>query len=191
MTEWAMKRFWKAASVTPSGPGFEVLLDGRAVKTPAKRALAVPTQRMATEIAAEWDAQEETIDPTLMPWTRSANAAIDKVATQRQEVMEHLAGYAETDLLCYRADGPAALLARQAQIWDPMLDWAADTYGARLSVTSGVMPITQAAADIDRLAAKMRGMSSFQLTGFHDLVALSGSFVLALAGIEQFEPPEA
>ncbi|MEO0467728.1 MAG: ATP12 family protein, partial [Pseudomonadota bacterium] len=111
--------------------------------------------------------------------------------TQRQEVMEHLAGYAETDLLCYRADGPAALLARQAQIWDPMLDWAADTYGARLSVTSGVMPITQAAADIDRLVAKMRGMSSFQLTGFHDLVALSGSFVLALAGIEQFEPPEA
>ena len=95
-----------------------------------------------------------------------------------------MAGYAETDLLCYRADGPEPLVERQASAWDPMLDWAAETYGARLAVTSGVMPVEQSQSDLDRLAARMRSMSNFQLTGFHDLVTLSGSYVLGLAATE-------
>ncbi len=191
MSEWAMKRFWKAATVEETGAGFSVMLDGRSVKTPAKRALTVPTEGMAARIAEEWQAQEETVDPASMPWTRSANAAIDKVSLQRREVADHLAGYAETDLLCYRADTPAALQERQALAWDPLLDWTQRTYGAHLSVTLGVMPISQTAPDIERLAAVMRGMSAFQLTGFHDLVALSGSFVIGLAATESVEPPEA
>ncbi len=189
MSERAIKRFWKVTSVSDCDDGFEVRLDDRSVKTPAKRSLTLPTREMANRLAAEWDAQQEAVVPTNMPWTRSANAAIDKVATQRQEVAEHLAGYAETDLLCYRADGPEGLVARQAANWDPMLDWAAGTFGARLSVTSGVMPIGQSTADIERLAAKMRGMSVFQMTGFHDLVTLTGSFILGLAATESVESP--
>jgi chaperone required for assembly of F1-ATPase len=190
MSEWAMKRFWDAASIEKTGSGFAVVLDGRPVKTPAKRALSVPTELMAQRIADEWDAQGKTVDPASMPWTRSANAAIDKVATQHREVTDHLAGYAETDLLCYRADGPQALRDRQSEAWDPMLGWVRDTYGARLLVTSGVMPVLQGTADIDRLAAVARDMSIFQLTGFHDLVTLSGSFVIALAATESLEAPE-
>ena len=190
MSEWAMKRFWDAATVVSGEDGFAVHLDGRPVKTPAKRALVLPTEVMARKVAEEWDAQEKTVDPTKMPWTRSANAALDKLSTQRLEVADHLAGYAETDLLCYRAEGPQELVERQTRAWDPMLDWAATTYGARLSVTSGVMPVTQDKAALERLAATMRGMSGFQLTGFHDIVALSGSFILALAATETFKTPE-
>ena len=124
MSEWAMKRFWTAVSVSPEGEGFAVKLDNRSVKTPAKRALVLPTQAVADCVASEWEAQVETVDPASMPWTRSANAAIDKVATQRAEVIAHLADYAGSDLLCYRAEGPDSLVARQARAWGGLLDWA-------------------------------------------------------------------
>ncbi len=191
MSEWAMKRFWKAATFEQTDGGFDVRLDGRSVKTPAKRALILPTESMACQVALEWDAQEETVDPTAMPWTRSANAAIDKVSTQRLEVMGHLASYAETDLLCYRAEGPESLVERQNLAWNPLLDWTAEKYGARLTLASGVMPVSQSQANLERLAATMRGMSAFQLTGFYDLVTLTGSFLLALAATEGKESPEA
>ncbi len=190
MSEWAMKRFWTETTVQQGDAGFEVKLDGRSVKTPAKQALAVPTEVMAAAIRDEWDEQDKEVDPTSMPWTRSANAAIDKVTVQRQEVADHLRSYAETDLLCYRADGPEGLVKRQADAWDPMLDWVASALGARLAVTSGVMPVQQSASDIDRLAARMRSMSAFQLTGFYDLVTLTGSFVLALAVTEDRAPQD-
>jgi chaperone required for assembly of F1-ATPase len=190
MSEWAMKRFWTDVTSDARDGGFEIRLDDRPVKTPAKKPLIVPTPEMADRVVAEWEAQDKTVDPTTMPWTRSANAAIDKVTVQRSEVTEHLAGYAETDLLCYRADGPEALVERQAVGWDPVLDWAADTYGARLAVTSGVMPVDQSRTDLDRLAARMRSMTNFQLTGFHDLVTLSGSFILALAATEPKADPD-
>ncbi len=185
MSEWSMKRFWSETSIEEGASGFEVKLDGKSVKTPAKVLLSVPTEQIASKIASEWEAQEESVDPTSMPWTRSANAALDKVATQRTEVANHLAEYAASDLLCYRAEGPSELISRQKNAWDPMLLWVADVFGAKLQVTSGVMPITQEAADIDRLVARMRGMTSFQLTGFYDLVTLTGSFVLGLAAAEK------
>ncbi len=191
MSEWAMKRFWSETTVAQGASGFEIRLDDRPVKTPAKRLLAVPTEAVAVRIAAEWGAQEKTVDPMTMPWTRSANAAIDKVATQREEVARHLADYAASDLLCYRAEGPEALVARQAEAWDPFLDWVSDTFGARLKVTAGVMPVTQEPTDLERLAARMRGMSAFQLTGFNDLVTLTGSFVLGLAAAEKRDDPKA
>lgn len=190
MSEWSMKRFWDAATVEATQHGFEVRLDGRSVQTPAKRTLSVPTLEIAQKIASEWQSQEESVDPTTMPWTRSANAALDKVATQRDEVVSHLAGYASSDLLCYRADGPEALVGRQADAWDPFLEWAMYAFGARLAVTTGVMPVSQNGDDIARLSALMRGMSAFQLTGFHDLVGLTGSFVLALAAAKKREDPD-
>ena len=185
MSGWANKRFWKVTEVVTEGDGFAVQLDGRGVKTPGKSPLVVPTEKMAVAIATEFDTQADVVDPTTMPWTRSANSAIEKVAPQRAEVEAHLIGYAGTDLLSYRADGPEALVVRQAESWDPVLDWLAERFDARLNVTSGVMPTEQSQPDLDRLAATMPPMSNFALTGFHDMVTLTGSFSLGLAIAEK------
>ena len=182
---WAARRFWTETGVEPVDGGFAVRLDRRAVKTPAKAPLIVPTRAMALQIAAEWDAQQGTVDPRAMPWTRAANAAIDKVAPQFGEVAGLLAAYGGADLLCYRADAPAGLVQRQRDGWDPLLAWAAAALNAPLHTTVGVMPIAQPAASLERLAHRLAPMTPFQLTGFHDLVAISGSLVLALAVAEE------
>ena len=114
MSDWKAKRFWKDAAVVEVDGGFTVELDGRRVKTPAKRPLTLPTHAMAEAVAAEWQAQEKQIDPRTMPVTKTANAAIDKVAVQKDEVVAMLAAYGDSDLLCYRADNPEELMARQA-----------------------------------------------------------------------------
>ena len=183
MSSWAAKRFWAKAAVVPQGDQFAIHLDGRPVRTPGKSLLMVPTQAMAERIALEWDSQEDTINPESMPWTRSANSAIEKVATTRAGVEAHLIDYAGTDLLCYRAQAPASLIARQAAAWDPILDWANHTFGARLATTSGVMPVDQPDEAIERLGETMSPMSSFAMTGFYDLVTLSGSFLIGLAAV--------
>jgi chaperone required for assembly of F1-ATPase len=187
MSGWTAKRFYKSASVVAEEAGFAVRLDGRPVRTPGKRVLLVPTEIMAERIAEEWLAQETKIDPRSMPWTRSANSALDKVAEQRSEVAEHLVSYAGTDLLCYRAEGPDGLVERQRTAWDPILDWLTRRYGVRLHVTVGVMPVEQDEDALRRLGRVMEPMSDFQLTGFHDLVTLSGSFTLALAAAETLQ----
>ncbi len=181
MSDWKAKRFWKEASVDVVDGGFAVRLDGRGVKTPAKTALVVPTNAMAQAIAAEWDAQVEKIDPLTMPVTRSANAALDKVATQFDEVAEMIAAYGDSDLLCYRADGPEALVQRQSDRWDPLLDWAHETYGARLMVAQGVMHVAQSETALKALSDQVHQMDPFRLAGFHDLVGISGSLILGLA----------
>ncbi|PZX12276.1 chaperone required for assembly of F1-ATPase [Palleronia aestuarii] len=190
MAEWAMKRFWSEASIADAESGFAVRLDGRPVRTPAGAMLAVPTEALALALASEWDAQDGDIDPQTMPFTRMANSAIDKVAPKRPAVIGMLAEYGGTDLLCYRADVPAALVERQNAAWDPLLDWAEATFRVRLAVTSGVMPIAQPEGAVERLALPMEDMTEFELAGFHDLVALSGSLVLALATLERRIDPE-
>lgn len=181
MSEWKLKRFWKEVGVEETGGGFAVRLDGRPIRTPAKRVLEVPTRAIADHIAREWEAQVEKVDPRTMPWTRSANAALDKVATQRDEVIAHLASYAGTDLLSYRAEGPESLVDRQRETWDPIVDWLLQRFDARLRVTLGVMPVPQDPGTLERLAQVMQPMSDFRLTAFHDLVTLTGSFGIALA----------
>ncbi|MEL6685084.1 MAG: ATP12 family chaperone protein, partial [Pseudomonadota bacterium] len=181
MSDWQPKRFWKLAQAEPCDGGFTVKLDGRPVRTPAKAALVLPTKAMADAIAAEWDAQEEVVDPRTMPVTRGANAAIDKVRTQRDEVIALLAEYGDSDLLCYRAAGPEALIDRQAKAWDPMLDWAAETLGARLFVGEGVMHVAQKPDALDKLTAEVAAFDDFALAAVHDLISLSGSLILALA----------
>ena len=181
MSAWAAKRFWKQATAVACEGGYTVKLDGRAVKPPAKRPLVVPTLAMAQAIAAEWDAQQGLVKPDTMPVTRAANSALDKVAVQFDEVAGLLAAYGETDLLCYRATGPEALIARQAAAWDPVLDWAAQDLGAPLHVTAGVTPVDQPAASIARLTALVQGFTAFELAAVHDLIAISGSLLLALA----------
>lgn len=181
MSEWKAKRFWTAASVVPIDGGFTVHLDNRAVKTPAKTPLIVPTRAMAAAIAAEWDAQEGQIDPRTMPVTRSANAAIDKVAVQHPEVAQMIADYGDSDLLCYRAPGPVELIERQAQMWDPLLDWAEATLGVRLSTATGVVHVPQDHRHLTELSARVHAMDNFTLAAFHDLVSLSGSLILGFA----------
>lgn len=181
MSEWKAKRFWKEATAEQLDDGWTIRLDGRSVKTPAKAALVVPTRAIADAIAIEWDAQEDLIDPLSMPFTRTANAAIDKVAPQRAEVAEMLAAYGDADLLCYRAEAPEELVLRQAQTWDSYLDWAADALGARLHPRVGLMHESQDEAALAALSTQTHALSDYELASFHDLVSLTGSLILGFA----------
>jgi chaperone required for assembly of F1-ATPase len=181
MTAWAAKRFWSKASAAPCEGGFTVHLDARPVRTPMKSPLILPTLALAEAVAAEWDAQVGVVNPGVMPFTRTANSAIDKVVPQFEEVAGLLAAYGGTDLLCYRAEGPAPLVARQTEGWDPILHWAAKALDAPLTVTTGIAPVSQPAQSLATLHAQVLSLSAFKLAAFHDLVAISGSLILAFA----------
>lgn len=190
MSEWKQKRFWTAVAIAPVEAGFAVELDKRRIKTPAKAALILPTQGLAEAVAAEWEAQEDEVKPDRMPFTRTANAAIDKVRIQHGEVADMLAAYGDSDLLCYRADGPEGLIARQAERWDPALDWAAQALNARLLPRSGLMHIPQDGTALKELSTRVHALSDFQMAAFHDLVSLSGSLVLGFAAALDWRAPE-
>ncbi len=184
MSEWAPRRFWNDASVTEQPDGsFAIALDGKPVRSPARNLLALPARALARAIADEWQAQGERIDPDSMPLTRIANSALDKTAPRRADVARMVLGYAETDLLCYRAEGPPALCDREAAMWDPYLDWAAQHLGARLQTRSGIMHRPQPAGTIAALAARLEAMDAFTLSALHELVSLSGSLILGLAAL--------
>lgn len=181
MSEWAAKRFWKTAVAVQKEDGFTIALDGRPVKTPAKALLVLPTREMAQAVAAEWDAQVDLIDPLTMPVTRGANAAIDKVAVQKAEVVEMLAAYGDSDLLCYRAVGPSDLIARQAAVWDPLLEWTKQRFDVALITAQGVMHVPQDPQNLTRLTAELDKLTPYQIAAAHDLISLSGSLIIALA----------
>jgi chaperone required for assembly of F1-ATPase len=185
MSDWKAKRFWKEVAVVVVQDGFGIDLDGRSVKTPAKRTLVVPTKAMADVIAGEWQAQDGVIKPDTMPATKTANAAIDKVVVQHAEVADMLAAYGDADLLCYRADSPAALVARQSELWDPMLVWAKDALDVKLQPRTGVIHQPQDPAELTKLYARTHELDAFELAAFHDLVSLSGSLVLGFAATAQ------
>ncbi|CUH41001.1 ATP12 chaperone protein [Jannaschia seosinensis] len=184
MSEWRAKRFWQDASVVQAPDGYAVRLDGRAIRTPLKVELVVPSRPLAEGVAAEWDAQEGRIEPLTMPLTRAVNATLDKVAPQRAEVVAGLAEYGGSDLLSYRATGPEALMARQAAAWDPMLDWAEATFGARLAITEGIVPVAQSDDALAALRNRVDALTNWELTALSEFVSLSGSLVLGLAAME-------
>ena len=186
-----MKRFYRETGVTDADGGYAVTLDGRKVRTPAKAELVVPTRPLAEAIAAEWDEQVTEIRPHLMPMTQLASTAIDRVRTRRDGVIDEIAAYAETDMLCYRADSPVELAARQAKEWQPMLDWAANEYDAPLSVTEGVIPVPQPQGAVRALRAAVAGCDEFALSALYTLTMVSGSLVLALAVRDSAMDPEA
>jgi len=190
-SEWKAKRFWSEVAIVPEGDGLAIELDGRRVKTPAKAGLILPTQAMAQAVAAEWDAQQGEVNPMTMPVTRSANAAIDKVTHQHGEVADMLAAYGDSDLLCYRAETPEELAQRQADAWDPALNWAAENLGVRLAVHTGVMHKTQDAESLAKLSARVHALSNHQLAAFHDLVSLSGSLILGFGAAMGWRDPDA
>ncbi len=184
------KKFWEKAEAQKADNGFSVALDGRVLRTPAKALLVVPTKALACDIAAEWNAVEDQVDPSCMPMTRLANSAIDKVAHQKREVADMLAAYADSDLLCYRAQSPEALARRQEKAWDPYLNWAEEMFDARLVACAGVIHASQNPEALNRLAQPVHDLDFFQLTAFHELVTLTGSLILALALIHGFGPAE-
>ena len=191
MSAWKAKRFWKSARTEPCAGGFAVRLDDRLVKTPAKRPLVLPTLAMAQAIAAEWDAQQGPVRPETMPVTRAANSALDKVVPQFDEIVDLLAAYGGTDLICYRATRPAGLIARQATAWDPLVDWSAADLLAPVRVTSGIIPVAQDPASLATLRGLVAALTPFQLAAFHDLVSISGSLILALATTRGHLSPDA
>jgi len=185
MAEWAQKVFWSEVSVGKVADGYAVLLDGREVRTPLKAKLCVPSEALAQEIAKEWAALEEKVDPEKLPLTKIANAAIDKVSVQANVIIPMLAEYATTDLLSYRADGPERLVAQQQQAWDPLLEWFASEYGVTLKTGTGVMPIEQEPNVLAICSNILQKYTAFELAAVYDLISLSGSFVIGLATAEQ------
>ena len=175
-----MKRFYAAAAVTGDGP-FGVALDGKPLRTPARVALAVPGVALATAIAGEWQAQGEKIDPRSMPLTGLANAAIDRVAADQAGFARRLATYGESELIAYRAEGPASLLAAQAAAWDFWVEWLARRYDVGLNITTGIMHVAQPPATLARIHAAFAAFTPFHLAPLDPIVSITGSAVLALA----------
>ena len=180
-----MRRFWLAASVTEQVGGWGISLDERPLKTPARAVLSIPNRVLAEAIAAEWNGAGETVDPRAMPLTGFANAAIDQVAPNRAAFGETLARYAEADLLCYRAESPAKLVARQAEHWDPLLAWARRRFDVDFVVTSGVIHVAQPSATIERLGHAVHALDALRLAPLAPLVTIGGSLVTALALVEE------
>jgi len=185
-----VKRFYRDATVTEGEHGFGIALDGKPVRTPAKHALAVPSRALAEAIAAEWQAQGERVDPRTLPLTRLASIALDLVAPRRAQVVAEVAKYAGTDLVCYRAEEPAELRARQQATWQPLIDWAAERFDAPLGVTSGVLPVAQPPATLAAFAAAVGAYDTHRLAALHLATAALGSLVLALALAEGRLDPE-
>ncbi|WP_129791898.1 ATP12 family protein [Sphingosinicella sp. CPCC 101087] len=173
-----MRRFYKQAETERGGA---VLLDGKPIRTPGRKALALPTGALAEAVAAEWNAQGEKIDPHSMPLTGLANAAIDRIALDRAAFARSLAVYGESDLLCYRAEAPPRLAERQAEQWDPILAWARRRYDADFEVATGIIHRPQPPGTLDRLAQAVQARNAFELAGLSPLVTVSGSLIVALA----------
>jgi len=181
MSEWKARRFWTTVATRPAEGGVEITLDDRVLRTPGKQALILPTQPLAEAVAEEWRAQGELIQPLTMPLTRAVNSTVEKVVPQFEAVAAMLAEYGGTDLLSYRATEPEALIRRQAEAWDPLIDWSAQVLSAPLRVTQGVIPVPQEAQSLRRLHDRVAALDPWGLTALHDLVTIPGSLVIGLA----------
>lgn len=176
------KRFYKDVGIGEDAGRFTIELDGRTVKTPAKRPLSLPTRAAAELVASEWRGQVDIIDPATMPITRLVNSALDGVANELDAVTDDIVKYAGTDLLCYRADSPPSLVDAQAGKWDPVLYWAAETFGARFILAEGIIHQEQPASAIAAYATALRKYRDpLALGALHTITTLTGSALLALA----------
>lgn len=186
MRRGKFQRFYKTVAVevvdgAKNAAGFGVTLDGRRIKTPAKVEMILPGRGLAEAVAAEWDGQGEEVDPTAMPLTGLVWTALDLVRPGRARVIEDLAAYAAHDLLCYRAEAPTELVARQQELWQPLLDWAARTLDAPLNVTAGVISVAQPTASLSALRGAVESKDDFELTALSGAVTAAGSLVIGLA----------
>ncbi|MEJ0058957.1 MAG: ATP12 family protein [Terricaulis sp.] len=179
MSMEAPRRFYKQARL--SDDGFGVALDARALKTPGGAVVKLPTRALAEAVAAEWEAQGETLTPWRMPLTRLVNVAIDQTPSKRDALAAHIAKYGETDLLCHRAEGPPPLVERQNATWDPILAWAKDAIGVRLPVVEGVIAADVPGAELEKLSAAAAVLDDFRITGLAHAVGVAGSVLIGFA----------
>lgn len=185
-----MKRFYRNAAIAALGDGFTVLLDDRPLRTPGRTPFVVPRDTLAQAVAGEWNAQEEDIDPRQMRLTGLSNAAIDRIGPDRASFAKGLAEYGESDLLCYRAEAPPALVALQEAAWGPLLAWAMRRYDVNFTVVSGIIHRPQPQATLDRLRGAVAGLDAFRLAALSPIVTITGSLVAALALVERAFTPE-
>ncbi len=185
-----MKRFWKTVSIDAERG---IRLDERPVRTPGRLPLTLPTDALADAVADEWRtvAEGAEIDPRTMPLTGLANAAIERIGPDPVRFAAGLAAFGESDLLCYRAESPDDLVARQAALWDPLLDWARQRYDVHFEVAAGIMHRHQPPATIARLREAMMARTAYELAGLAPIVTIGGSLVAALALFEGAASPDA
>jgi chaperone required for assembly of F1-ATPase len=179
-----VKRFYKDVSVGADGAGHRILLDGRPVHSPARQPLVLPAAALAAAVADEWRGQGETIAQAGMVLTRLASTAQDRMPALRDAAIAEVADYALTDLLCYRAAEPPVLAQRQQESWQPWLDWLARTHGARLVVTTAMLPVTQPEDAVARLRHAIGQLDDWRLVGLHAATTALGSVVLGLAMLD-------
>jgi len=179
-----MKRFWKTAKAVEREGGWGIELDGKPLRTPAREHLIAPSSALAGAIADEWNAVEDGIDPRAMPLTGLANAAIDRVARDKKAFSDGLARYAEADLACYRAEGPQALIDREAKDWDALLAWGRRRFDVDFNTTSGITHVAQPPATVERLSHAITALDAFHLAGLSPLITIGGSLLAALGILE-------
>jgi chaperone required for assembly of F1-ATPase len=176
-----IERFYKHATIATMEGGYTIYLDDKPVRTPLGHFLLLPLLSIAEAIASEWQAQDEMINPTSMPLCGYANTAIDRVGKDRMVVLANFLHYAETDLLCYRAEEPAELVFRQNEHWQPVLNWAATVLDVHLDVTSGVLPLTPSPEALNTIRAILNKLDDMTLTPVASIAAATGSSMIALA----------
>ena len=175
------KRFWKEVATSSGKDAFGITLDGKPIKTPAGAELLVPNIALAEAIAKEWEAQGENVEPNSMPMFQFSLTALDRVAPQRHKIIDEIASYGASDLLCYREAQDHKLKQHQHEIWQPYLAWFEEQFEVSLLVTEGVMPITQPPKTLKRMRAIVAEYDDFALAGLHSLTTLTGSLVLGMA----------
>jgi chaperone required for assembly of F1-ATPase len=185
-----LKRFWTTAEAVAEDGGWGVRLDERPLRTPGRAWLVVPTESLARAIAEEWASAADDVDPRALPLTGLANAAIDRVTSDRAAFAAGLARYAEADLACYRAEGPETLATRQQQSWDELLGWARRRFDVDFAITTGIVHVTQPKPTVERLAHEIAALDAFRLAGLSPLVTIGGSLVAALAVLEDALTPD-
>ena len=180
MAKRLSKRFYTAVTVEGEGQDWRVLLDGMQLRTPGKLKLTLPSKALAERLAAEWEAQDERINPSLMPVTRLTNVAVEQTPQRRGDLIAEARRYAQTDLICYRAPQPRILKERQSTAWDQWRDWGA-AQGVDLATTESLNAIPQAEASLQAVEAFAASLDDIRLTLFVHLIAVYGSVILAMA----------
>ncbi|WP_191061916.1 ATP12 family chaperone protein [Geminicoccus harenae] len=185
-----MKRFFKQVGIARHGDEWQVLLDGKPIRTPLRRTLALPTEALARAVAVEWEGQDEELQPATMRVTRLATTSVDLMPERRQPAIRQVMDYLGTDMLCYRASDPRDLAQRQDEAWQPWLDWLAGAFDVRLPVHRTVLPQEAPAGAEERLLPVVEALDGWQLVALHAAVTITHSLVLGLAMMEAVLPAD-
>ncbi len=181
----SMKRFYKTVTIAETSlDGFQIHLDGRPIRTPAKSLLQLPSEELAIVVADEWSLQGEDIAPATMPFTQLANSALDLLGEHRQKVIAVMVDFINADLICYRAKNPKDLVENQSKHWQPLVDWFNMEFDTQLVVTTGILHVPQNREVANKLDEKFAKYSDFQITGLHELATITKSITIALAVVQ-------